>query len=64
MKFKKKNKNYFVNTDAGDVEKSIEVFNNSTTTMSESIDKLNYTIDVNRIYDILNEHEELMRNLE
>lgn len=64
MKFKKKNKNYFINTDAGDVEKSIGVFNNSTATVSEGVDKLNYTIDVNRIYDILNKHKELMRNLE
>lgn len=64
MKFKKKSKNYFINTDAGDVEKSVEVFNNLTTTIGEGVDKLNYTIDVNRIYDILNEHKELMRNLE
>lgn len=60
---KKFKKNIHVNTDAGDVEKSIDVFNNSMNPVCEDFEELEYTIDLNRINNILDEHEELMRNL-
>ena len=60
---KKQIKNIHINTNADDVEKSIDIFNNSMNPVHEDFKELNYTIDLNRINSILNEHEELMRNI-
>lgn len=49
----------FIKKDAGDVEKGIETFNNSTMTESAS----NITIDLKKVASLMVEYKDLMERL-